>query len=65
MLQEKTLLNVMQLVHKIFTIHDLCRILMSVTVDQEKTNALLNLINLQIDIHKTYLCAKDSYDVKY
>ena len=30
-----------------------------------KTNALLNLINLQIDIHKTYLCAKDSYDVKY
>ena len=30
-----------------------------------KTNALLNLINNQPDIHKIYLCAKDPYEVKY
>ena len=31
----------------------------------EKAKALLNFINNQPDIVKIYLCAKDSYDVKY
>ena len=30
-----------------------------------KTNALLNLINNQLDVDKIYLCAKDSYKAKY
>ena len=30
-----------------------------------KTNALLNLINNQIDVDKIYLYAKDPYEVKY
>ena len=30
-----------------------------------KTNALLNLINNQLDIDKTYLYAKDPYEEKY
>ena len=30
-----------------------------------KTNALLNLINNQPDIHKIYLYAKDPYKAKY
>ena len=30
-----------------------------------KTNALLNLINNQPDIDKTYLHAKDPYEAKY
>ena len=30
-----------------------------------KTNALLNLINNQLDIDKIYLNAKDLYEVKY
>ena len=30
-----------------------------------KTNALLNLINNQADIDKTYLYAKDPYEAKY
>ena len=30
-----------------------------------KTNALLNLINNQPDIDKTYLYAKDLYEAKY
>ena len=30
-----------------------------------KTNALLNLINNQSDIDKTYLYAKDPYEAKY
>ena len=30
-----------------------------------KTNALLNLINNQIDIDEIYLCAKDPYEAKY
>ena len=30
-----------------------------------KTNALLNLINNQLDIHKIYLYAKDPYETKY
>ena len=30
-----------------------------------KTNALLNLINNQLDIHKLYSYAKDPYEVKY
>ena len=30
-----------------------------------KTNALLNLINNQPDIDKTYLYAKDPYEAKY
>ena len=30
-----------------------------------KKNALLNLINNQPDIDKTYLCAKDLYEAKY
>ena len=42
-----------------------CRIL---TVDGSgsgKTNALLNLINNQLDIDKIYLYAKDPYEAKY
>ena len=31
----------------------------------EKTNALLNLINNQLDIDKIYLYAKDPYEEKY
>ena len=31
----------------------------------QKTNALLNLINREQDIDKTYLCAKDTYKLKY
>ena len=31
----------------------------------EKTNALLNLINNQLDIDKIYLYAKDQYEEKY
>ena len=34
-------------------------------LDQEKTNALLNLINNQPDIDKIYLHAKDPYEAKY
>ena len=30
-----------------------------------KTNALLNLINNQLDIHKIYLYAKEPYETKY
>ena len=30
-----------------------------------KTNALLNLINIQPDIDKIYLYTKDSYEAKY
>ena len=30
-----------------------------------KTNALLNLINNQLDIDKIYFYAKDPYEVKY
>ena len=30
-----------------------------------KTNALLNLINNEPDIEKTYLYAKDPYEAKY
>ena len=30
-----------------------------------KTNALLNLINNQPNIHKIYLCNKDLYEAKY
>ena len=38
---------------------------LQVVLDQEKTNALLNLINNQPDIDKIYLYAKDSYEAKY
>ena len=31
----------------------------------ENTNALLNLINLEADIDKIYLYAKDPYEAKY
>ena len=31
----------------------------------EKTNALLNLINNQLNIDKRYLYAKDPYEAKY
>ena len=30
-----------------------------------KTNALLNLINNELHIHKIYLYAKDPYEAKY
>ena len=30
-----------------------------------KANALLNLINKQPDLHKTYLYVKDPYEAKY
>ena len=42
-----------------------CRILMVGYCGSRKTNALLNLTNLQPDIDKTYFYAKDSYEAKY
>ena len=41
------------------------RILMTVGSGSGKTNALLNLINNQPDIDKTYLYAKDPFEAKY
>ena len=41
------------------------RILIIGSSGSGKTNASLNLINNQPDIHKTYLCAKDPYEAKY
>ena len=41
------------------------RILMIGGSGSGKTNALLNLINNQPDINKTYLYAKDPYEAKY
>ena len=43
----------------------LYRILIAGGSGSGKTNALLNLINNQSDIDKTYLYAKDSYEAKY
>ena len=42
-----------------------CRILIIGGSGSGKTNALLSLINNQLDIDKTYLCAKDPYPDKY
>ena len=42
-----------------------CRILIIGGSGSGKTNALLNLINNQLDIDKIYLCAKDPYEAKY
>ena len=41
------------------------RILMIGGTGSGKTNALLNLINNQIDIDKIYLYAKDPHEAKY
>ena len=41
------------------------RILMIGGSGSGKTNPLLNLINSQPDIDKTYLCAKDPFEGKY
>ena len=41
------------------------RILIIGSSGSGKTNALLNLINNQLDIDKIYLYAKDSYEAKY
>ena len=41
------------------------RILIIGGLGSGKTNALLNLINNQPDIDKTYLYAKDPYEAKY
>ena len=41
------------------------RILIIGSSGSEKTNALLNLINNQLDIDKIYLYAKDPYEKKY
>ena len=41
------------------------RILIVVGSGSRKTNALLNLINNQLDIDKIYLYAKDPYEAKY
>ena len=43
----------------------LCRILIIGGSGSGKTNALLNLINNQLDIDKIYLYAKDPYETKY
>ena len=42
-----------------------CRILITQGSGTGKTNALLNLVNNQQDIDKTYLYAKDPYEDKY
>ena len=41
------------------------RILIIAGSGSGKTNALLNLINNQLDIDKIYLYAKDQYEAKY
>ena len=41
------------------------RILIVADFRSEKTNALLNLINNQLDIDKIYLYVKDHYEAKY
>ena len=41
------------------------RILITGGSGSEKTNALLNLINNQLDIDKIYLYTKDPYEEKY
>ena len=41
------------------------RILIVGSSGSGKTNALLDLINNQLDIHKIYLYAKDPYEAKY
>ena len=41
------------------------RILIIAGSGSGRTNALLNLISNQLDVHKTYLYAKDSFDTKY
>ena len=41
------------------------RILVIRGSESGKTNALLNLINNQLDIDKIYLYAKDQYEAKY
>ena len=38
---------------------------LQVVLDQEKENALLNLINNQPGIDKIYLYAEDPYETKY
>ena len=43
----------------------LYRILMIGGTGSGKTNALLNLINNQLDIDKIYLYAKDPHEAKY
>ena len=45
--------------------HHPYRILIAGGSGSGKTNALLNLINNQPDIDKTYLYAKDPYEVEY
>ena len=40
----------------------LCRILMIGGFESGKTNALLNLLNNQLDIDKMYLYSKDPYE---
>ena len=42
-----------------------CRILILKDSGSGKTNALLNLINIQPNIDKIYLYAKDPYEAKY
>ena len=42
-----------------------CRILTMGGSGSGKTNALLNLINSQLDIDKIYLYANDAYEEKY
>ena len=41
------------------------RILLEACSGSGKTNALLNLIDNQLDIHKIYLYAKDLHEAKY
>ena len=43
----------------------LCRIFIIGVSGSEKKTELLDLINNQPDIDKTYLCAKDPYEAKY
>ena len=45
--------------------YHLYRILLIEGSGSGKTNALLNLINYQLDIDKIHLYAKDSYEAKY
>ena len=61
-LQKKIKKNIIQTGQKVLTIY---RILIIGGSGSQKTNALLNLINHEPDIDKTYLYTKGPYEAKY
>ena len=61
MLPKKTWQNIIQVGQK----YHPCRVLIIGSSGSGKTNSLINLINQQLDVYKTYVFAKESYKVKY